>query len=388
MKNMIAFLLCFVALSPVRAQWVAKATGTTGSSTAYVVPLPDVIVDTDHIGGATGKTGTVYLTRIKFDGTVSKGASTNSIVEVDSVNAPGQYTLALTVTELQFAGFIKGYYKATGTDPVSFTLRVVGNDPDNAANMGLSDLSGLRTDYTTTKAGYIDVAVSSRSTYAGADTAGTTTLLGRLTSTRAVLLDNLDATISSRSTYAGGDTVGVTTLLSRLSTQRAANLDNLDAAISALKTVTDGLGTTLENGVGAGVKRFTAAALYNAPAGEGGGGSSATVLVRGSFTLTPSNAVNNVLTCTIGNAFTVGANLTYDNQSAAPTDGTLTGKLTLNGTVKASGLTVTVRYGNLVTVAIPSSATDVAGNLLLTITRTSGSDVQTFGPLTIRVLKP
>jgi hypothetical protein len=47
---------------------------------------------------------------------------------------------------------------------------------------------------------YLDAAVSSRSTYAGADTSGTTTLLSRLTGTRATNLDNLDATVSSRST--------------------------------------------------------------------------------------------------------------------------------------------------------------------------------------------
>jgi hypothetical protein len=44
----------------------------------------------------------------------------------------------------------------------------------------------------------IDAAISSRSAYAGGDTAGTTTLLSRLTSTRAGLLDHLDADISSR----------------------------------------------------------------------------------------------------------------------------------------------------------------------------------------------
>jgi hypothetical protein len=140
----------------------------------------------------------------------------------------------------------------------------------------------------------LDAAVSTRSTYAGTDTSGTTTLLSRLTSTRAGLLDNLDAavstrsshsaadvwsvgtrtltaftiavditstavsliwdklltgittassigklikdnldaTVSSRSTYAGGDTSGTTTLLGRLTSTRASNLDNLDAAIS------------------------------------------------------------------------------------------------------------------------------------------------------------
>jgi hypothetical protein len=80
----------------------------------------------------------------------------------------------------------------------------------------------------------IDAAISSRSTYAGGDTSGTTTLLSRLTGTRATNLDNLDATVSSRSTYAGTDTSGTTTLLGRLTAGRATNLDNLDKAVSTV----------------------------------------------------------------------------------------------------------------------------------------------------------
>jgi hypothetical protein len=66
----------------------------------------------------------------------------------------------------------------------------------------------------------IDALVSSRSTYAGADTAGTTTLLSRVpgtvpvaadyTAARAAKLDNLDVAVSSRSTYAGGAVASVT----------------------------------------------------------------------------------------------------------------------------------------------------------------------------------
>jgi hypothetical protein len=52
------------------------------------------------------------------------------------------------------------------------------------------------------------------------------------TASRAVRQDNLDATVSSRSTYSGADTAGTTTLLARISAQRATNMDNLDAAIS------------------------------------------------------------------------------------------------------------------------------------------------------------
>lgn len=103
-------------------------------------------------------------------------------------------------------------------------------------------LNQLASDYTTARAAKIDnldATVSSRSTYAGGDTSGVTTLLARLTDTRALLLDNLanlDALISSRSTYSGSDTAGTTTLLGRLSGTRANlldNLANLDALISS-----------------------------------------------------------------------------------------------------------------------------------------------------------
>jgi hypothetical protein len=66
----------------------------------------------------------------------------------------------------------------------------------------------------------LDALISSRSTYAGADTAGTTTLLARVpsvvpvatdyTAARAAKLDNLDVAVSSRSTYAGGAVASVT----------------------------------------------------------------------------------------------------------------------------------------------------------------------------------
>lgn len=85
----------------------------------------------------------------------------------------------------------------------------------------------------------IDTAISSRSTYAGGDTSGTTTLLSRMTSGRASNLDNLDAAVSTRSTYAGADTSGTTTLLSRLTLTRAGLLDNLDAAVTTRLAASD-----------------------------------------------------------------------------------------------------------------------------------------------------
>ncbi len=96
-----------------------------------------------------------------------------------------------------------------------------------------------------------------------------------------LLVDNINATISSRSTYAGGDTSGTTTLLSRLSSTRATNLDNLDATVSsrlasasytapdnasvtAIKAKTDQLTFTTANQVDAGVINKTGFRLSTA----------------------------------------------------------------------------------------------------------------------------
>lgn len=88
----------------------------------------------------------------------------------------------------------------------------------------------------------IDATISSRSTYAGGDTAGTTTLLSRLSSGRATNLDNLDATVSSRlasSGYTAPDNSGIAaskvaaeSVDAKLTTARAGKLDNLDAQVS------------------------------------------------------------------------------------------------------------------------------------------------------------
>jgi hypothetical protein len=93
----------------------------------------------------------------------------------------------------------------------------------------------------------IDAAISSRSSYGGADTSGTTTLLSRLTSTRATNLDHLDADISTRlasSAYTAPDNTDIAALAGRLTSGRAANLDNLDAAVSTRAQPGDAMALT------------------------------------------------------------------------------------------------------------------------------------------------
>ncbi|QKD16786.1 hypothetical protein HGP13_17865 [Mesorhizobium sp. NZP2077] len=86
---------------------------------------------------------------------------------------------------------------------------------------------------TSVRQAHLDADVSSRSTYAGADTAGTTTLLSRLTNTRAGLLDHLDADISSRMA-----TFSYTAPLDAAGTRSALGLAsaNFDTQIATLAT--------------------------------------------------------------------------------------------------------------------------------------------------------
>jgi hypothetical protein len=75
-----------------------------------------------------------------------------------------------------------------------------------------TDSSGLRTDYTTARAGYLDVLNGIVQAIWDKATSALTTVgsIGKL------LVTDIDAAISSRSTYAGADTAGTTTLLARV----------------------------------------------------------------------------------------------------------------------------------------------------------------------------
>lgn len=265
-------------------------------------------VDATSLAGKTGLTVTANVRKVTKSGTVSTVASAAACTEVGdgvylyTLSSPdfATYDYLATASPSSATGLANADADALQADfspdvqsriPAALTgdgnlkadaLKFAGNDPvQTAGKLWVLDGSGnalapaataLSTaTWTGTIAGRIDAAVSSRmatytqptgfltadftrldaaistrSTYAGADTSGTTTLLGRLTSTRAGLLDNLDAAISTRSTYAGADTSGTTTLLARITgavplasdyTQaRAAKLDYLDAAISSVST--------------------------------------------------------------------------------------------------------------------------------------------------------
>ena len=113
----------------------------------------------DHVTGKTGLTLTI---------TASKdGAAFATISPTVTDRGNGWYSLALTTAHTDTLGDLALHVTGTGADPTDALCRVVAVDLADATAFGLSRL---------------DAAVSSRSTYAGADTAGTTTLLTRVPS--------------------------------------------------------------------------------------------------------------------------------------------------------------------------------------------------------------
>ncbi len=137
-----------------------------------------LVSSTDHVTPQTGKSPTVTLSK---DGGAF-GAASGAVSEI----ASGLYALAGNATDRDTLGELVIRATATGCDDVMIACVIVATDPFDG-NLGLSNL---------------DAAVSSRSTYVGSDTSGTTTLLSRLTSGRATGLDHLDADVSSRATPA------------------------------------------------------------------------------------------------------------------------------------------------------------------------------------------
>ena len=131
------------------------------SSTSY--PVTFLMVDSsDHITGKTGLTPTVTVSK---NGSAF-GSPSGAVSEIGS----GWYALAGNATDRATLGDLLIHATATGADPVDDRYCIVPWDPFNATSLGLSNL---------------DAAVSTRSTYAGGDTSGVTTLLARIIGTLA-----------------------------------------------------------------------------------------------------------------------------------------------------------------------------------------------------------
>jgi hypothetical protein len=189
-----------------------------------------MVSSTDHIAGKTGLSAGLTIYATKAAGTPA--AITPTVTELDSANVPGLYKLEFTTTHTNTLGELQLHITGSGADPTDVKFQVVVDLPGTAPSVAaIADAV-----WDELLSGHLG-AGSAGEALDAAGTAGdpwTTLLPGAYGAGTAgkIIGDFIDAAISSRSTYAGGDTSGVTTLLARLTAIRAGLLDNLDDSIS------------------------------------------------------------------------------------------------------------------------------------------------------------
>jgi len=174
-----------------------------------------MVDSTDHVSGKTGLSPSVSISKV--GGTFATAGGTVS--EVGS----GWYKIALTATDTNTLGDLAYHITATGADPTDFVDQVIAVNPLDS-NLALANLDAAvssrasATDYTSARAAKLDnldTTISSRAPAATALSNAT------WTDTKA---GYLDAAISSRSTLTAADVWGYTT---------RALTDKLDFALSA-----------------------------------------------------------------------------------------------------------------------------------------------------------
>lgn len=132
---------------------------------------------------------------IELTGTSNQDATAGGISRLDAAVS------SRMATYTQPTGFLAATFPTTVASTTNITAGTI------TTVTTLTNLPSATTDWITAaavSAAAVTKIQSGLSTYAGGDTSGTTTLLSRLTSTRAGYLDNLtnlDAAVSSRSTF-------------------------------------------------------------------------------------------------------------------------------------------------------------------------------------------
>ncbi len=207
-------------------------TGDNAAIKAKTDNLPAAPASTTNITSATGitvstnndKTGyglSAAAVQAIWDALTSALTTVGSIGKLLVTNIDAAITSRTKPADTQAA-------VTTVTTTTNLTnLPSIPNNWLTAAGIAASALNG-KGDWNIGKTGYALSAAGVQAIWDALTSALTTVgSIGKL------LVDNINATISSRSTYAGGDTAGTTTLLSRLTSGRATNLDNLDATTSS-----------------------------------------------------------------------------------------------------------------------------------------------------------
>ena len=172
--------------APPSASSIATAVWANASRT-----LTAAVYSTSDIASAVWSA----VARTVTGGTVDTASNVPSASTVASaVWAAASRTLTAAIDQSSAIASAVWTY-ASGRTITGGTVDTLTNAPSVPSAVAIA--SQVRTELST-ELSRIDVATSTRSTYSGADTAGTTTLLGRLTSGRASNLDLLDASVASR----------------------------------------------------------------------------------------------------------------------------------------------------------------------------------------------
>lgn len=193
-----------------------------------------VAVDaTDLKTRETGLTGfTVYRSR---NGGAATVYTTPTVTELSAANMPGVYALLLDEDTTIAAGSDSEEYVVHITQasmaPVTRAIELYRRDTTSGRTLDVSAGGEAGLDWANiggaaTAQNLSGTTVASL-TNAPSDSAGVTTLLGRLTAARAGYLDVLNGIVASI-WAAVVDSAGVTTLLTRLTGARAGYLDNLN----------------------------------------------------------------------------------------------------------------------------------------------------------------
>lgn len=212
--------------------------------------------------------------------TLSKnGAAFASPAGAVSEIGVGWYKVAGNATDSSAFGPLVLHAEADGADPQDEIFQVVAYDPLDAAALGLSRL---------------DAAVSSRSIYAGADTAGTTTLLSRVTGDVALAsqiptdftADLFQAAgVFSTGALANSPTGGTAPTVAQIRTEMDANSTKFATLVSGVRLTSDGLDPVIVEVAAGGAPQINARqalALVVDAAGSGilSGAATSTVTVK------------------------------------------------------------------------------------------------------------
>lgn len=249
------------------------------------------------VADGSAVTSTATITIVK-DGTSGAGAGTLTHI------SGGAYKYAPTQgeTDCKIMGYV---VEATGAITLAGSVRTTNADPNDAAALGLTRIDAAVTSRMATytqPTGFLAATFPTTVASTTNITAGTITTVTTLTNLPSATTDWITAAAvsaaavtkiqSGLSTYAGGDTSGTTTLLSRVTSTRAGyldNLTNLDAAVSSRSTfdpTATGVHLTsagldlvvIESGINA---RQAMSAIMASAAGVLSGATTGTIVIKG-----------------------------------------------------------------------------------------------------------